>query len=266
MGVTVRRGKLPTDHFTIIPNAYLRDDRLSWDTRGLLSWLMSHTEAFKVTEEGMIAAGDMRRDGVRRMVKELETYGYLRRDKTFTPGVGTTVDYVLTAPYDGESVVSDDGESVVRADQGKQDVSAGQPYDGESVAIPLIEDQEKTKKTSSSTRGTRLSEDFEPDEKMRTWYAAEKLEQSISGRIEHQKFMNYWLSKPGVAGRKTDWRRTWMNWMLNAAGSGQRPSSTPGSAVVPHGGHGGIPNSTTNNKVAQTLTLAQKFHQMEETQ
>jgi hypothetical protein len=278
LGVTVRRGTLPTDHFTIVPNAYLRDDRLSWDTRGLLAWLMSHTEAFKITEEGMISAGSMRRDGVRRMVRELEASGYLRRDKTFTPGVGTTVDYVLTAPDDGETVVSDDGETVVRAEQGKQDVSAGRPYDGLAVALP-IEDQKKTNtKTSSSLRAarstttaTRIPEGFMPTEEMRRWFADEKLAAVIDGKAEHEKFVDYWLGAPGVKGRKLDWPATWRNWMRTAAErAGRRPASNlnpvSGAGIVPYSGHNGAPNSTTNNKVAQTLSLAQKFHQMETTQ
>jgi hypothetical protein len=268
LGITIRRGKLPTDGFTIIPNAYLRDQRLSWDTRGLLGWLMSHSEAFKVTEEGMISAGDMRRDGVRRMVRELEAAGYLRRDKTFVPGKGTTVDYVLLDPDDGESVVSEDGETVVRADQGKQDVSAGQPDDGESVARSSIEDQEKTKTPSVSKRSapktaTRVPEDFIPTEELRAWFVAERLGQVIDGRVEHEKFMDYWRAAPGAKGRKQDWPATWRNWMRTAA---ERAGRRPGTALEPISGAPYAQNSTTNTKVMQTLTLAEKFRQMEESQ
>jgi len=258
---------MPADRFTIVPNDYLRDNRLSWEARGLLAWLMSHAASFKVTEEGMIGDGNMGRDGIRRMVRELETHGYLRRDKTFTPGVGTTVDYVLTDPYDGKTVVSDDGEPVVRADQAQQDLFAGQPYDGEAVAPSYKkENQEKTKTPSVSMRAeraTRLSEDFEPDEKMREWYAAEKLSNSIDGRIEHQKFMNYWLAKPGKDGRKTDWRRTWMNWMLGAAERANRYGirRSPGTDLAPVSGAPYRP-STTDQRVGQAWDLAAKYEQM----
>lgn len=105
-----------------------------------------------------------------------------------------------------------------------------------------------------TARGTRLSEDFAPDEGLRKWYAAEQLEGAISGRIEHQRFMNYWLSKPGAAGRKTDWRRTWMNWMLGAA---QRSGGRPGAPAQ-------YKPSTTDQRVAQGMALAEKFRQMEE--
>jgi len=243
---TIRRGKLPTDNFTIIPNDYARDDRLSWGARGLLAWCMSHAVAFEITEERMIAAGPSGRDGVRGLVRELEGAGYLRRDKSFIPGTGTKVDYVLTDPCDGKPVVSDDGKP---------------------VAPSYREDQEKTKTPSVSSRaprsdrGTRLPEDFAPDEKMREWYAAEGLERAgLNGRLEHQKFMNYWLSKPGAAGRKTDWRRTWMNWMLQAA---ERCGGRPGNAVVPTSGAPYSQTSKTNQRVAEGMALVAKFEQME---
>jgi hypothetical protein len=266
LAITIKRGALPSDHFTMIPNAYLRDGRLSWEARGLLAWLMSHTPAFKVTEEGMIGAGDMGRDGIRRMVRELETHGYLRRDKTFTPGVGTTVAYVLTAPYDGETVVSDDGETVVRADQGKQDVSAGGPYDGETVAPSYKkEDQEKTKtpsvskRASRSERATRVPDDFRPTEEMRAWFVAEQLGQVIDGAKEHEKFMDYWQACPGVRGRKLDWPATWRNWMRTAA---ERAGRRPGNALVPTSGAPvQYKPSTTDQRIAQGQALAAKYRE-----
>lgn len=262
MGVTIRRGKLPTDNFTIIPNDYARDRRLSWGARGLLAWAMSHAESFKITEEAMLAAGPSKRDGIRRLVGELEEHGYLRRDKVFTPGVGTTVDYVLTDPYDGKSGVSDDGKSVVRADQAEQPVSAGQPYDGKSVPPSYIEDQKKTKETSSPKRSalkaTRIPDDFQPDDSMRAWYR-ENIGSSINGVVEHEKFCDYWRAVPGIRGQKVDWPATWRNWMRTAS---ERAGGRPGTALAPTSGAPYRP-STTDQKVAQTLELGRRL--MEET-
>ena len=259
MGVTIRRGKLPTDNFTIIPNDYLRDDRLSWEARGLLAWLMSHTVSYQVTEEGIISAGSMRRDGVRRMVRELETCGYLRRDKTFTPGVGTTVDYVLLAPYDGETVVSDDGETVVRPDQGQQDLFAGQPYDGETVVLPYKENQKKNKTPSVSRRGTRIPDNFEPTDEMKTWFKEQGYTDIINGPHEHAQFVDYWMAKAGADACKLDWPATWRRWMRTAAARAPR---RPGNSVAPTSGapvH--YKPSTTDQRVSQALALAAKYEE-----
>lgn len=259
MTITIRRGPLPTDHFTIISNAWVRDETLSWAARGLLAWMQSHAEGYPITEEVIIAAGPGERAAVRTMTRALEEAGYLRRERAAIVTGGSSVSYVLTDPReDGNRPLGNGGKTPPRPDQEEQGVSAGEPNGGKTPPRSSTEDQEKTNtKTSSSLRGTRLSEDFEPDEKMRAWYAAEQLEQSISGRLEHQKFMNYWLSKPGAAGRKTDWRRTWMNWMLNAS---ERGGTRPGSALVPTSGAPYKP-STTDQRIAQGNALAAKYRE-----
>lgn len=278
MTVKIRRGKLSTDPFTIVPNGHARDKRLSWAARGLLVWLRGHAASFEITEEKMIEAGDLKRDGIRKLVRELETHSYLRRDKKFTPGVGTSVAYILMDPDDGDSVVSDDGDSAVRADQGEQDLFAVQPYDGKSVPPPYIEDQKKNKKTSSSTtkRGTRVPDDFQPTDEMKAWFAGEGFQHLIHGRTEHEKFMDYWRSAPGAKGVKLDWPATWRNWMRTAAERSQgtgysRPvSAPPGNSLVPAGAVppvGAYRPSTTDQKVLQTIELGRRLQQqMEETQ
>lgn len=38
----------------------------------------------------------------------------------------------------------------------------------------------------------------------------------VDGKFETDQFIDYWASKPGQAGVKLDWRRTWQTWMRNA--------------------------------------------------
>lgn len=287
LSITIRRGALPSDNFTIIANAWLRDDRLPWAARGLLSWIASHADDFRITEDSIIAAGPGGRAQVRSMTRALEEAGYLKRERQAIVTGGSAVTYCLTDPRGGENrPLGNDGKPPLRADQGEQptgeDVPAGQaggaPRGRFSPPRSTEEDQEKNKETSSpsraprSDRGTRIPEDFSPDGKMREWYVSEGLERAgLNGKLEHQKFMNYWLSKPGAAGRKTDWRRTWMNWMLSAAERlPVRPvSAIPGSSVVVHAAASQLGISTTsstNNKVLQGLALAEKFRKMEENQ
>lgn len=63
-------------------------------------------------------------------------------------------------------------------------------------------------------RGTRLPENFMPDQKH-----IDKIRHMKPGLdldLEHTKFKNYWLSATGKNATKKDWGRTWENWMLNA--------------------------------------------------
>jgi hypothetical protein len=265
----IRRGPQVADNFTMLPNSQIRDDTLTWEARGLLAWLHSHREGFEVTEAAMIEAGSFGRDGVRRMVRELEDAGYLTRERTYDVAGGSTVDYVLTYPRTTAGASpGDDGRAVVRAEQGKQAPkkasSQASPDDGQGVGRSSSEDQKKTNtKTSSSLRATRVPDDFMPDEELRAWFVEEKLPAVIDGKREHEKFMDYWLGCPGVRGRKLDWRRTWRNWMREAADRASRNGvRQPGNSLVPTSGAPmNYKPSTTDQRIAQGQALAAKYRE-----
>lgn len=77
----------------------------------------------------------------------------------------------------------------------------------------------------SAQRGTRISEDFQPTPAMVAW-AREKAPH-VDGRRETEKFVNYWLSKPGQTALKLDWPRTWQNWLLEAEDRTPQARSVP---------------------------------------
>lgn len=113
-------------------------------------------------------------------------------------------------------------------------------------------------KGAAAQRATRLPEDFIPTPEMRKWFAEEKLHLAIDARIEHEKFVNYWVGCPGVKGRKLDWPRTWKNWMWSAAERQAPRPWKPGQLAVPVSGAPYRP-STTDQKVAQTLELGRRM-------
>lgn len=260
MAITIRRGPLPTDHFTIIPNAWMRDESLSWAARGLLAWIQSHADGFPITEEAIIAAGPGERAAVRTMTRALEEAGYLRRERTPLVTGGSCVNYVLTDPRGGENSPLGNGRKTPpRSDQEEQDVSAGEPNGRKTPPRSSLEEQEKTNtKTSSSLRATRLPDNFMPDEKMRAWFADEKLAAVIDGRVEHEKFCDYFAGAPGVKGRKADWPATWRNWMRTAA---ERAPRRPGAALAPISSAPSYRPSTTDARISQGMALAAKYEE-----
>ena len=65
-------------------------------------------------------------------------------------------------------------------------------------------------------RATRLSDDWQPlpligkaDDMVRRWQAGE-LERELA------KFRNFWIAKAGKDACKSDWQRTWINWLISA--------------------------------------------------
>lgn len=92
--------------FTQLPNAWLRDNELSFKARGLLAMLMSHSTDWSVTIKALAAQGPDGAAAIRTAVQELERRGYLQRVQTRDRrGRLGPVDWRVTDPADrGTSV------------------------------------------------------------------------------------------------------------------------------------------------------------------
>lgn len=119
---------------------------------------------------------------------------------------------------------------------------------------------------------TRVPDDFQPTDDLRAWFVAEQLGSVIDGKLEHEKFMDYWRAASGANARKHDWPATWRNWMRRAA---ERAPRRPGTAVaLPPSGRPNLNDpmgvsyqpgqSTTDDRVMQGLALVQQFRLEEE--
>ncbi|WP_125705507.1 helix-turn-helix domain-containing protein [Lacticaseibacillus daqingensis] len=75
-------------HFTIIPNAALEDDGLSFKARGLLSYMLSKSDDWVFYERELIEHTTEGRAAVRSALKELEACGYLIREQGRRNGGG----------------------------------------------------------------------------------------------------------------------------------------------------------------------------------
>jgi len=149
----------------------------------------------------------------------------------------------------------------------------GFPYN----EVTLFEASTSKGRAPRPTTATRIPDGFMPTDEMKAWFAAEKLHRVINGRMEHEKFVDYWKAAPGAKGRKLDWAATWRNWMRTAAarvphGFNLPVSSPPGDSLIPSNGavpfppSGAYRPSTTDMKLAQTMELGRRLQQqMEET-
>lgn len=69
------------DHFTQIPNAWLRDSRISLGAKGLLAQLLSHAPGWRISQENLAHANGIGRDAIRTLINELLEAGYLSRSE-----------------------------------------------------------------------------------------------------------------------------------------------------------------------------------------
>jgi hypothetical protein len=118
-----------------------------------------------------------------------------------------------------------------------------------SVTVPTNENNNKSLELTETTdnrgtnRGSRIPPDFAVTAEMVRWARAKC--PAVDGKLETEKFVNYWTAKSGRDAVKVDWAATWRNWMLTAA---ERNGSPPR-------------RSTTNDRVQQGLDLALMYEE-----
>ena len=124
---------LPQDHFTIVPNGWLRDARLSRRARGLLFELMSHEPGWETSAERLAKAGTEGVAALKAALKELEACGYLVRETTRDDrGRLTGTRYIITDPSSSENASSE--PSAENRPKAESDVEPS--VDSPSVDLP----------------------------------------------------------------------------------------------------------------------------------
>ena len=81
-------------------------------------------------------------------------------------------------------------------------------------------------KKSKSNRGSRITEDWQPDEGTRKRCAEKTSEQFVEEQI--QCFIDYWIDITGQRGIKLAWDRAFHNWIRNEIKWGRVKSSSTG--------------------------------------
>lgn len=144
----IRRSPRPDTGFTIIRNDVLRDERLSYRARGLLTAILSRPDNWTVSRDRLAADGQEGRDAVGTALQELETCGYIVRHRfQAEDGCWRTETVVYDTPHNADSSVNADFQSPETENQSSVFQS--------SVFQSLIEEttRRNDKKTCSSPAG-----------------------------------------------------------------------------------------------------------------
>lgn len=224
----MNRLRKPSENFTMVPNALIRDGRLSLKAKGVYCILFSKPDGWVYVEPALVEESADGRDAFRAAVKELIETGWLeKRQAQDETGRFSRIDWVLSAdgkpvagkPVDGLAVA---GESApINTDQikteGERDIPPVSPIQPERKATRRVNQpgQRLEQHLAANNLGDGCPPDFWP-------YAAQL---GFTGdAIEHiwRNFARYWNSADARGGgRKRDWPATWQNWVNREARDGR---------------------------------------------
>lgn len=74
------------DQFAQIPNAWLRDSRISLKAIGLLAQILSHSPGWNMSINSLATNNQVGKDQIRSAIAELEAFGYLSREQSRDEG------------------------------------------------------------------------------------------------------------------------------------------------------------------------------------
>ena len=182
------------DHFTQIPNEWVRDSRLSLKAIGLLTQLMSHTPGWNMSISSLARFNKTGIDTIKTAVKELETYGYLKRSMTqeHNPD-GTFADFIWTTadPF--------------------QNPATALPASAKQDTKKNILKEEQVKKNKQENKASKINENWKPSQKIVDEYSVKY--PGLNYDKELTKFINYYQSKDLT---RKDWDASYRNWLINA--------------------------------------------------
>ncbi len=138
--------------FVIVDQSAVEDQRLSWAARGLLAYLLSRPDDWKVLVNDLKKRGNLGRDGIYALLRELRRAGYVRfqrhRDAQGRVRGGTYIVSEVPAPHPGWPDTVEPGPAL--------------PCPAKPGTLPKTD---RTKETTTTTRPTDTKHDAEPKQR-----------------------------------------------------------------------------------------------------
>ena len=207
------------DGFTIVPNHILEDDRLSFEARGVLCYLLTRPDDWTVRVDNLQSVTGYGRDKCRRMITEIIESGYGKREPVIDQKTGR---------FEGQELVIYDESYADNPEPENQSPAPENPapgYPSHGKPVPIIRTENKQELISSSRKGTRIPDDWQPSQ-ADIEFARDEGFGGIAISREAARFKDYWTAQPGQKGVKLDWPATWRNWVRNSADR-QKPAQKP---------------------------------------
>lgn len=200
-----------TKNYTVMANYHLRDNRLSFKAKGLMSFMLSLPDDWDYTVAGLATCAKDGKDSVRGALKELENAGYLTRERARDKqGRLRSTDYVLS---EEPSVIEPETKEPTQENPITEKPTTENP----TLEKPTQENPTQintnilsTKELSTDKRKGDKSPVFQPPtvEQVRA-YCEER-----GNQVDPESFVDFYQSKGWIVGKTKmkDWQaavRTW---------------------------------------------------------
>jgi hypothetical protein len=158
----------------------------------------------------------MRRDEICKHIKNLESWGYLKRQRRKNDARNLSTCYQVV--FDFPAVLPSTDEPYYPSTADMDYPSTAEPYPNTTIehpkdSIPPLPSVRPPQRGGNGhDRGTRLSEDWEPGDDGVEYARNLGLSDDAINDAYHA-FMRYWLAKAGQQGRKVRWDLTWQTWV-----------------------------------------------------
>jgi hypothetical protein len=194
-------------HFTQVPNAWVRDRRISRRARGLLTEIMSYSVGWKLTVETLQESGPEGRDALRAALAELEDAGYLTRTKIREGGKYSGTDYVLSDPF--EQSPAPENPTLITSTESPSPAPEKPAPDNPQLRIPFKEHSLSSRESTRRRPARPLPEGFAPNDA----HIAYSKEKSLDLKRE---FENFLLHVQATDRRQADWNAAFRMWLGKA--------------------------------------------------
>lgn len=115
--------------FAIVDSRAVNDARISMRARGVLMWLLDKPDDWRVSADAIARATTEGRDAIRTALKELETHGYLRRERVRDDDGRWTTESVVSE-LGHETVPPPETADSPERDSSRRETSAREPDAG----------------------------------------------------------------------------------------------------------------------------------------
>lgn len=216
MAVIRRMGRIEDD-FTMIPNAFARDDSISARAKAVYLYVASHDSGWSLNSRSLATVLGMSQNTINKALRELEDLGWLRRTQELVDGskFSSMVYEVFTVPQNLRRVT----QKVVTQNVVTENLSH----------IKKTNSFKKTNTTkNTNTRAREIDPNWKPDDlqmkRLRDRYPQHALEDEL------KKFID-WYQQRGI--ERKDWYRSFDNWLKKA--KPERPKFSTVDIPDPYG-------------------------------